>query len=235
MSETMRHLMPYIVILNSALVALVLIALAFVATRRKLSEVPDSIQNVAEYILEWFVRQARDMRPDGVSVIAPFLASLFLFILCSNLLSVLSFPIINIPPTSYYSGTLTLSLIAVMGVTVISARFNGVFRAFKHLFWPNPLQIISEVGHTLSLSLRLFGNIGGEFMVVLLVTTAAPYGIPLIIHFLSMIPAFIQPMVFTLLTANFLAEAIHTGENKSHKEKRQEVTSVETPSSEPIR
>ena len=235
MSETMRHLLPYIVIFNFALVALVLIALAFVATRRKPSEVPDTVQNVAEYALEWFVRQARDMRPDGVSVIAPFLASLFLFILFSNLLSVLSFPLINIPPTAYYSGALTLALIAILGTRVISARFNGVFSALKHLFWPNPLQIISEVGHTLSLSLRLFGNIGGEFMVALLVAKAAPYGIPLIIHALGLIPAFIQPLVFTLLTTSFLAEAIHTEEKRPRKEKRQEVSPSEQPASEPVR
>ncbi len=235
MSETIRHLMPYIVIFNFALVALILIALAFVTTRRKLSEVPDTIQNAAEYALEWFVRQARDMRPDGVSVIAPFLASLFLFILCCNLLSVVSFPIINIPPTSYYSGTLTLALIAILGIPIISARFNGLVGAFKHLFWPNPLQIIAEVGHTLSLSLRLFGNIGGEFMVALLVAKAAPYGIPLIIHALGLIPAFIQPLVFTLLTTNFLAEAIHTEEKRPQKEKRQEVSPIEQTSSESVR
>jgi F-type H+-transporting ATPase subunit a len=235
MSETMRHLMPYIVIFNFALVALVLIALAFVTTRRKLAEVPNTIQNVTEYVLEWFVRQARDMRPDGVSVIAPFLASLFLFILFSNLLSVVSFPIINIPPTSYYSGTLTLALIAILGIMLISARFNGVFSALKHLFWPNPLQIISEVGHILSLSLRLFGNIGGEFMVAMLVAKAAPYGIPLIIHALGLIPAFIQPLVFTLLTTNFLAEAIHIEERRPRTEDRQEVAPVELPPSEPAR
>jgi F-type H+-transporting ATPase subunit a len=227
--------MPYIVIFNFALVALVLIALAFVTTRQKPSEVPDTIQNIAEYVLEWFVRQARDIRPDGVSAIAPFLASLFLFILCCNLLSVLSFPIINIPPTSYYSGTLTLALIAILGITVISARFNGLAGAVKHLFWPNPLQIIAEVGHTLSLSLRLFGNIGGEFMVALLVAKAAPYGIPLIIHALGLIPAFIQPLVFTLLTTNFLAEAIHTEKKQPRKQKRQEVSPIEQPSSEPVR
>ena len=235
MSETMRHLMPSIVIFNFALVALVLITLAFVATRRKPSEVPDAIQNVAEYVLEWFVRQARDMRPDGVTVIAPFLASLFLFILISNLLSVVSFPIINIPPTSYYSGTLTLALIAIIGITVISARFKGVSGTVKHLFWPNPLQIISEVGHTLSLSLRLFGNIGGEFMVALLVAKAAPYGIPLVIHALGLIPAFIQPLVFTLLTTSFLAEAIHTEEKRPRKEKSQKVSPIEQQSSEPVR
>jgi F-type H+-transporting ATPase subunit a len=228
-------MLPYIVIFNFALVALLLIALAFVTTRRKPAEVPDTVQNIAEYVLDWFVQQARDMRPDGVLVIAPFLASLFLFILFCNLLSVVSFPIINIPPTSYYSGTLTLALIAIIGITVISARFKGVSGAVKHLFWPNPLQIISEVGHTLSLSLRLFGNIGGEFMVALLAAKAAPYGIPLIIHALGLIPAFIQPLVFTLLTTNFLAEAIHTEEKKPRKKTRQEVTPVELPSPEPAR
>ncbi len=230
MSETMQHFMPYIVIFNFALVALVLIVLAFAAMRRKPSEVPDTVQNAAEFILDWFVRQARDMRPDGVPVIAAFLASLFLFILFCNLLSVLSFPIINVPPTAYYSGTLTLALIAMIGITVLSAKFRGVFGAAKHLFWPNPLQIISQIGDTLSLSLRLFGNIGGEFMVALLVAKAAPYGIPLLIHALGLIPAVIQPMVFTLLTANFLAEAIQIGDKERH-----ETAPVELPSSEPAR
>ncbi len=232
MSEAVWHLMPYIVIFNFALVAVALIALAFVTTRRKPAEVPDAIQNAAEYALDWFVRQARNMRPDGVPVIAPFLASLFLFILFCNLLAVVAFPIINIPPTSYYSGTLTLALIAIIGVTVMNARFKGVSGALKHLFWPNPLQIITQIGDTLSLSLRLFGNIGGEFTVALLVAKVAPYGVPLIIHALGLIPAFIQPMVFTLLTANFLAEAIHT-EEKPRRKKSEEVTPAGPPSFKP--
>jgi F-type H+-transporting ATPase subunit a len=166
-----------------------------------------------------------------VSAIAPILpVSLFVasFVRCS-------FPIINIPPTSYYSGTLTLALIAIIGITFISARFKGIWGAVKRFFWPNPLQIISEVGHTLSLSLRLFGNIGGEFMVALLVAKAAPYGIPLVIHALGLIPAFIQPLVFTLLTTSFLAEAIHTEEKRPRKQKRQEISPIEQSSSAPVR
>ncbi|MBS1192830.1 MAG: synthase subunit [Nitrospirae bacterium] len=235
MPEAIRHLLPYIVIVNFALVALVLVALAFMTTRRALTEVPDGLQNAAEFVLEWFVRLARDMRPDGVPVIAPFLASLFLFILFSNLLSILAFPVINIPPTAYYSGPLTLALIAMVGITVLSSRFKGIAGSLKHLFWPNPLQIISQIGDTLSLSLRLFGNIGGEFLVVLLVTKAAPYGIPLVIHALGLIPAFIQPMVFTLLTANFLAEAVHGEKKGPHTINRQELSTVGPPSSEPAR
>jgi F-type H+-transporting ATPase subunit a len=235
MSEIVRQWMPYIVIFNFALVALVLIALALATVRRKPAEVPDALQNAAEYVLDWFVQQARNIRPDGVLVIAPFLASLFLFIVCCNLLAVAPFPIINIPPTAYYSGTLTLALIAIIGISVLSAKFKGFSGALQNLVWPNPLQIVSRVSDVLSLSLRLFGNIGGEFMVILLVTQAAPYGIPLIIHALGLIPAFIQPLVFTLLTANFLAEAIHTEEKPSHEKRRQQVTPIKPPSTEPAR
>jgi F-type H+-transporting ATPase subunit a len=235
MSETVRQWLPYIVIFNFALVAVVLIALALVVVRRRPAEVPDTLQNAAEFVLEWFVRQARDMRPDGVPVIAPFLASLFLFILACNLLCILAFPIINIPPTAYYSGTLTLALIAIIGISVITARFKGLSGALRNLLWPNPLQIVSRISDVLSLSLRLFGNIGGEFLVILLVSKAAPYVIPLIIHALGLIPAFIQPMVFTLLTANFMAEAIYPEETKPRGKKREGAAPVEQPSSEPTR
>ena len=220
MSETVRHFLPYIVIFNFALVALVLIALALATVRRGPAEVPGALQNAAELLLEWFVQQARDMRPDGVPVIAPFLASLFLFILGCNLLCVLAFPIISIPPTAYYSGTLTLALVAIIGISVITARFKGLSGAFQNLLWPNPLQIVSRISDVLSLSLRLFGNIGGEFLVILLVVKAAPYGIPLIIHALGLIPAVIQPMVFTLLTSSFLAEAVTPEEHKPRQEER---------------
>ena len=234
MSEIVQRFLPSIVIFNFALVAMLLIGLALYATRRKLTEVPDPVQNVAEFALDWFVRLARDIRPDGVAVIAPFLASLFLFILFSNLLAILSFPIINIPPTAYYSVTLALALIGTMGITVLSARFKGVVGAVKHLFWPNPLQLISEISHALSLSLRLFGNIGGEFLVAMLVVQAAPYGIPLIVHALGLIPAIIQPMVFTLLISNFLAEAAHTEETRHAVGKDAIKKAIEPQANDPV-
>lgn len=231
MSETVRHFLPYIVIFNFALVALALVALALVTTRRGPAEVPGTLQNAAELLLEWFVEQARDMRPDGVPVIAPFLASLFLFILGCNLLCVLAFPIISIPPTAYYSGTLTLALIAIIGISVITARFKGLSGAFQNLLWPNPLQIVSRISDVLSLSLRLFGNIGGEFLVILLVVKAAPYGIPLVIHALGLIPAVIQPMVFTLLTSSFLAEAVTPEEHTPREKEREGAAPVAPPPS----
>ncbi len=209
MPGAIERFLPHIVVANFLVVATVLVVLGKVATARPLTELPGGMQNAAEGVLDWFVEQARRIHPRGVRLIAPFLASLFLVILLSNLLAVLPVPLLQIPPTSYFSVPLALALVAVVGALVICARIEGVAGGLKHLFWPNPLQLVSEVSHALSLSLRLYGNIGGEFIVSVLVMQVVPYGIPLVIHALGLIPAAIQPLIFTLLTANAMATALH--------------------------
>lgn len=208
MSEAIQRHLPDVVVLNSLLVALVLLVLARIATARPLTVLPGDVQNAAELVLDWFVDQARRIHPRGVRIIAPFLASLFLVILFDNLLAFLPVPVLRIPPTAYYSGPLALALVSALGSLVISWRLRGIRAGLTHLFWPNPLQLVAELSHTLSLSLRLYGNIGGEVIVATLVAQAVPYGIPLIVHALGLIPAAVQPVVFTLLTANVMATAL---------------------------
>ncbi len=209
---------PYIVIANAVMISAILIMGATMAARQKLKPVPGPVQNFAEAVLEWFVKQAKNVRPDAVKTVTAFLATFFLFIFLSNLLGLLPVPVIRIPPTSFYSVTLALSLCSVFGIMILTIIYKGVKGTLKHLVWPNPLQIISEISHALSLSLRLFGNIGGEFIVASLVMVAAPYGIPLIVHVLGLIPAFLQALVFTLLTASALGIAIATEEQSVKKE-----------------
>jgi len=207
MSELVTRSLPWIVVGNFLLVSVVLVVLGRMATARPLTEVPHGVQNVAEAVLDWFVEQARTVDPRRVTLVAPFLATLFLLILGSNLLGILPLPILRIPPMAYFSGPLAMALVAVLGALVIGARIRGVGAAAQHLFWPNPLQLVGEASHVLSLSLRLYGNIGGEYLVAVLATQAAPYGIPVIIHAFGLIPSVVQPLVFTLLTVSYLATA----------------------------
>lgn len=210
MAPVIAENLPYIVLLNALIVSVVL----FVGGRMLVrghphAGVPTGRQNVGEFLLDYFVGKARDIGGrQTVLRIAPFIATCFLFILAANLLGMLPIPIINYPPTAYFSVTLGLALCAVGGTLVISGVFNGLGGALKHLFWPNPLQWISEVTDVLSLSLRLFGNIGGEHITVMLVTSSVAVGIPLILHALGLIPAFVQALVFTLLTTSFIASAV---------------------------
>jgi F-type H+-transporting ATPase subunit a len=224
--EVIEANLHYIVIVNAVVVAAILIVGGRMLVRGTLdSGVPDGRQNVGEFILDFFVGKARDMGGrDVVLKVAPFLATCFLFILVANMLGMVPIPIINNPPTAYFSVTLGLALAAIGGTLILSGVFNGLLGAVKHLFWPNPLQWISEVTDVLSLSLRLFGNIGGEHMTLVLVTSSVAVGIPLILHVLGLIPAFVQALVFTLLTASFIAGVVH-----SHEEHEAERQATETP------
>lgn len=206
-----------VVVVNSAVVSAVLIGGGAWLAHGELSvESPGKRQHVGEAILQFFVGKARDMAPPEpgpehdrvMRIVAPMLASFFLFIVGSNLIAMLPIPVLNRPPTSHFGATLALALCSVIGTLIASALIRGPLPTLKHLFWPNPMQWISEVTDVLSLSLRLFGNIAGEFMTVTLVLGVVPYGIPLILHALGLIPVFVQALVFTLLTSSFMASAI---------------------------
>lgn len=215
-----------IVIVNASLVAASLVGFGWLMTRKPLTDgTPDARQNLGEFALDFFVRKAREMahgprRDKIVRTVASLLATYFLFILVSNLFGIVPLPQLNRPPTSHFSVTLGLALASVVSTIGLSMIFKGVGGALKHLVWPNPMQLVSEVTDVFSLALRLFGNIGGEYMTVVLVVAVVPYGIPLVLHALGFIPAFVQALVFTLLTASFMASAIHHEEKKQRKPRR---------------
>ena len=222
--EEIAAVMPVVVVVNLALGALALAILARWLTARPLtSGVPNGRQNMGEFILAFFVGKAREMG-DGkvVRMVAPFLGTFFLLILVSNLMALFPFPIVNRPPTSFFGVTFGLALASVAGTLVISAAHNGGKKAVKHLFWPNPMQLISEITDVISLSLRLFGNIAGEYLTLLLVTGVVAVGIPLILHVLGFIPAFVQALVFTLLTASFVAGVVSHESGGHSKEDTQQ-------------
>jgi len=216
----------WVVIANALIVSAVLVAGGrFLARRRLSSGVPEGRQVFGEFAVDFFVRKARGMtaghdRSTIVGTVTPFLGTFFFFILLCNLFVLVPIPIVNRPPTSFFSVTLALALSAVVGNLLLAARFKGPGGALKHLFWPNPMQWVSEFTDVLSLSLRLFGNIGGEYMTLVLVAAVVPVGIPLILHVLGLIPSFVQALVFTLLTASFLASAIHHEEHKKKAKRR---------------
>ena len=114
-----------IVIVNSLAVALILVLAGVWLRRVDLSvEAPGRRQNIGEFVLQFFVGKARGMaegsqRTRILRLVVPFLATLFLFIMVSNLFAMLPLPVINRPPTSHFSVTLSLALCAVLGTLVV--------------------------------------------------------------------------------------------------------------------
>ena len=88
--------------------------------------------------------------------------------------------------------------------------------------WTAPLvliiEIISHFSRVLSLSLRLFGNVFGEEMVVLIIGSIVPFIAPLPMMVLGVITGTLQAFIFVMLTIIYLAAAVHTDhEHEEHQ------------------
>ena len=165
---------------------------------------------------------------------APFLVTLFCFILFNNWAGLLpgvgtityhGEPLLR-PWTSDLTGTLALSISSIIIVLIYSwreLRPKGFAQHyFSHQPW-NPinlfvgfLEVLGEFTRVASLALRLFGNVfaGEALLIVLTIITglASPLA-TLPFYFMEFFVGFIQAFVFTTLVIVYLALAVaHHGE-----------------------
>ncbi len=195
-------------------IAVVFLVLMFFATR-KLEKIPGRFQGLVEFAIEGLLNYFSRIfgNPTRARRYFPLLATFFLFILFSNWSGILpgaghikGFT----PPTSTWSVTLALAIVAFISVQVVGIREKGL-GYLKHFFEPffilAPLNIIEEFVKPLSLSIRLFGNVYGEKMVVAVLLSMAPYFSPIPMQLLGLLFGFVQALVFTTLAAIYIATA----------------------------
>ena len=115
------------------------------------------------------------------------------------------------PPTSNLSVTAALALIVLISYFVLGIRYGGK-KFLKFYFGPMILvNLLETITRPLSLALRLYGNIFGEEMIILILFSMVPLFLPLPMYLLSIMFGGIQAFVFTLLTAVYLEEALSGG------------------------
>lgn len=181
--------------------------------------VPRGLQNAFEAIIIWtydFFTQLMD-EEHVAKKWAPVLTAFFLFILFSNYSGLIP-GAANVkgfqPPTSNWNVTMTLALITFFSVHIAGFSEHGG-HYFKHFVSPSPamlpLNLVEELAHPLSLTVRLFGNIFGEEMVIAFLLFMAPFIVPGAIMGLSLLLGAIQAIVFTILSASYIAAAAGEG------------------------
>ena len=143
----------------------------------------------------------------------PFIATVFLYILISNLLGLVPG---FFSPTANLNTTLSLAICTFVLTRIIGIKFHGA-KYVRHFLGPvwalAPLMLIIElIGHfarIMSLSIRLFGNIFGKEKVLGILFALAGFALaPLPILFLGILVSFIQAVVFTLLSIVYFAGAM---------------------------
>lgn len=194
---------------------LVLTAFAILATRN-LKEVPGPLQNAAEMAVEALQNYFNELLgKDYTKKYFPVFATFFIFIVVCNYSGQLpgaghitGFSV----PTACLSVTAALGIIAFCTTHTIGIRERGLKQYLKILISPFilmlPLNLIEQMVRPFSLSLRLYGNLFGEEMVLEELYHIFPILLPLVMNVLSLLFCFVQAMVFTMLVSIYTAEGL---------------------------
>jgi len=114
------------------------------------------------------------------------------------------------PPTNNISITAALAILVFVSVFYYGIKAKGI-GFFKHFVQPMAfllvLNIIEEIVRPVSLSLRLYGNVFGEEMIIEQLGHMMPFLLPLPMMLLGMLTGAIQAFVFTILASTYIAGA----------------------------
>ncbi|PYM98209.1 MAG: ATP synthase F0 subunit A [Candidatus Rokuibacteriota bacterium] len=152
----------------------ILAGVAFAASRN-VRLVPRGLQNFLEVVLEQFIQMIDDVMGVEGRRYLPLLATLGLFIVTANLISL-------VPgmggPTSNLNTNAACALVVFVSYHWIGVRKQGALKYLAHFAGPVPLalkplmfviEIISHLARPLSLTLRLFGNmVGGHILLAVI-------------------------------------------------------------------
>ena len=198
-----------------------IIALLVLGTRRR-AIVPSRSQSVAELIYGFIYKMVEDVTGhEGVKYF-PYVLTVFLFILFSNVLGLLP---LAFTTTSHMAVTVVMALMVFLGVTILGFVRNGI--GFLGMFWVTSaplairpilalIEVISYFVRPVSHSIRLAGNMMAGHAVVKVIAGFASMAVvsPVVVgavtalYGLELLVAVVQAYVFTILTCVYLRDAV---------------------------
>ncbi|MGL4207828.1 MAG: F0F1 ATP synthase subunit A [Candidatus Adiutrix sp.] len=204
------HHYPHI--LYSWAIMVTLIVLSRMATA-KITLIPGKLQNFFEFVIETIENfQDSVMGPKG-KIYFPFMATLIIYVWLCNLQGLIPG---SFAPTSNINTTVGFAVLIFSTTHIVGIRRHG-FGYIKHFLGPLPvlaplmfvIEVVSHLSRLVSLTLRLFGNVMGEDLVILILfVLAGAYFAPLPIMFLGLLTGFLQAFIITLLAMIYITDAI---------------------------
>ena len=165
-------------------------------------------QNLLEVLVSGLRDQIEAVSRQRSGRYLPFVGTLFIFILVSNLLHLIPG---LIPPTGSLSTTVALALCVFVAVPVFGIAHEGVVGYLRQYMRPTPLMlpfnIISELSRTVALAVRLYGNIMSGTVIAGILLSLAPFVFPVLMQLLGLITGVIQAYIFAILAMVYIASA----------------------------
>jgi F-type H+-transporting ATPase subunit a len=210
---------PIVMIL---LIAIALIIFAAWLGRKLSVENPSPVQHLIEVIFEAIQNLMKQVIGPDSSRFTPIIGTLAVYILIGN--------IIGMVP-GFISPTSSLNVTASCGLTVFvyynyqGIRKHGFLKYMKHfggpVVWLAPLlfliEIISHLARPFSLSVRLFGNIFAEELIISSLNQYIfPFFVSTIVMFLALLLSTIQSFIFIMLTMVYISGAVEVAHDEHH-------------------
>jgi len=205
-------------VIVSTLVVLTVSLFLFLGTSN-LKTIPDTLQNITEIVYE-LVRSIAltQMGPSYYKQFLPFVATIFLFVLGSNLSGALiPWKLVEIPSGEFAAPTNDINTTACLAILTSLAYFFAGFKIkgigyFGRYIKPAPfflpINIVEDFTKPLSLNFRLFGNVVADELTVTVICSLVPLIIPLPIMMLGLFASSLQALIFATLAAAYIGEVI---------------------------
>lgn len=192
----------------SWIIIAVIVLLSIIFTHN-LKKVPTGKQCLIEIGVSWMNDFFLDtLGPHGKKYL-PILETFLIYIGFSNLIGIFGF----VPPTKDINVTVALAVMASVLIQIASIKEKGCKKWAKGFTEPMPamlpMNLLELITRPLSMSMRLFGNVLGAFVVMELIKICIPGGVPVPFSlYFDIFDGAIQAYVFVFLTSLFMAEAI---------------------------
>jgi F-type H+-transporting ATPase subunit a len=181
-------------------------------------------QNVLEALVAFLLDQIRDVTHQDPRPYLPFIGTLFLFIVTSNVLSV-------VPgfeaPTGSLSTAAALALCVFVAVPAFGIAKVGLRSYLRSYLRPSPLllpfTIFGELSRTLALAVRLFGNVMSGAVIAAILLSIAPLLFPVVMQAFGLLIGVIQAYIFAILAIVYIASGTELQERRERTRTKESV------------
>jgi F-type H+-transporting ATPase subunit a len=204
------HVVPDYLVMVLVVATLLVVVLGLAS--RRLSLVPGGRQSVAEIVVQTFEGLVVDtIGPQGRKYL-PVIGTVGLFVFGCNMIGLIPG---FMSPTSKLNVTLGCALVVFFYYHWQGVKAQGL-KYFKHFMGPIPalaplmipIEVISHFSRPVSLSMRLFGNIFAEELLIVIMASIIPFLLPLPFMAVAIFTSIIQSFVFVLLSCIYISGAV---------------------------
>lgn len=186
-----------------------LTGISFLVTRNLRPHVPPNRwRTTLEAIVQLIQGQIDEISVRHDRRLLYFAGTLFLFIVISNLLTVV--PGFR-PPTGSLSTTTALALSVFVAVPLFGIGSRGLGKYLKSYAQPSivmlPFNILGDFTRGISLAIRLYGNIMSGTVIVAILLGIAPFFFPVLMDVLGLLTGLIQAYIFAILATVYISSA----------------------------